>query len=202
LVAPAARPMPGVRSLGQKEFIDESIVGRSGGLNPSRGHGGALMRLREDSGYDAGNARPEPNLVDTAGSCPEVWKVWSTSQGYRALGVALADVDLRLGGLIRSRYGADGVLGDEQTIENEILAYEPPRMIAIRIHKPPANFPFKEAWKRTWTVVTLTPLDDNRTLVHATSLGFGTDPESQAMREFFERGNDQTIKTLAAHFAK
>ena len=132
----------------------------------------------------------------------EVWKVWSTSQGYRALGVALADVDLRLGGLIRSRYGADGVLGDEQTIENEILAYEPPRMIAIRIHKPPANFPFKEAWKRTWTVVTLTPLDDNRTLVHATSLGFGTDPESQAMREFFERGNDQTIKTLAAHFAK
>jgi uncharacterized protein YndB with AHSA1/START domain len=132
----------------------------------------------------------------------EVWKVWSTSQGYRALGVALADVDLRLGGLIRSRYSADGVLGDEQTIENEILAYEPPRMIAIRIHKPPANFPFKEAWKRTWTVVTLTPLDGNRTLVRGASLGFGTDPESQAMRQFFERGNDETIKTLAAHFAK
>lgn len=36
------------------------------------------------------------------------------------------------------------MLGDDQTIENEILAYEPPRMIAFRIHKTPANFPFKD----------------------------------------------------------
>lgn len=132
----------------------------------------------------------------------EVWKTWSTSQGYQALGVALADVDLRLGGLIRSRYSADGTLGDELTIENEILAYEPPRMMAIRIRKPPANFPFKEAWKHTWTVVTLMPLDANRTMVRVSSLGFSSDPESQAMRRFFERGNDATIKTLAARFAR
>ncbi|HEU4692971.1 MAG TPA: SRPBCC domain-containing protein [Vicinamibacterales bacterium] len=132
----------------------------------------------------------------------DVWKVWSTSQGYRATGVALADVDLRLGGLIRSRYRADGILGDPQTIENEILAYEPPRMIAIRIHKTPANFPFKEAWKHTWTVVTLTPLDGNRTVVRVSSLGYKADPESQAMRRFFEHGNEETLKTLAAHFAK
>ena len=147
----------------------------------------------------------EPSFVNEGivnAPIEDVWKVWSTSQGYRALGVALADVDLRLGGLIRSRYSPDGVLGDEQTIENEILAYEPPHMIATRIHKPPANFTFKEAWKRTWTVVTLTSLDGGRTLVRGASLGFGTDPESQAMREFFERGNDQTIKALAAHFAK
>jgi uncharacterized protein YndB with AHSA1/START domain len=147
----------------------------------------------------------EPSFVNEGivnAPITDVWKVWSTSQGYRALGVALADVDLRIGGLIRSRYGADGVLGDEQTIENEILAYEPPRMIAVRVHKTPANFPFKEAWKRTWTVVTLTPLDGGRTLVRASSLGYGADPESQAMRRFFERGNDETIKTLAARFAK
>ena len=132
----------------------------------------------------------------------EVWKAWSTSEGYRALGVALADVDLRVGGLIRSRYRADGILGDEQTIENEILAYEPPRMIAIRIHKTPANFPFKEAWKHTWTVVTLTPLDGNRTHLRVSSLGYGADPESQAMRRFFEHGNAETIKVLAARLGK
>jgi uncharacterized protein YndB with AHSA1/START domain len=132
----------------------------------------------------------------------EVWRVWSSSDGYKAVGVALADVDLRVGGLIRSRYSPDGVLGDEQTIENEILAYEPPRMIAFRIHKTPANFPFKEAWKRTWTVVTLTPLADGRTHMRAASLGYGTDAESMAMRRFFERGNQQTIDVLTAHFAR
>lgn len=129
----------------------------------------------------------------------DLWSVWSTSEGYKAVGVALADVDLRVGGLIRTRYGADGTIGDAQTIENEILAFEPPRMIAIRIHKTPANFPFKEAWKQTWTVVTLTPLADGRTHVRAASLGYGTDAESVAMRRFFERGNEETLDRVAAH---
>lgn len=132
----------------------------------------------------------------------DLWRVWSTSEGYKSVGVALAEVDLRVGGLIRSRYGADGTLGDGQTIENEILAFEPPRMIAIRIHKTPANFPFKEAWKQTWTVLTLTPLADGRTHVRAASLGYGTDAESVAMRRFFERGNEETLNRVAAHFER
>ena len=53
-------------------------------------------------------------------------------------------------------------------------------MIAFRIHKTPADFPFKDAWKHTWTVVTLIPLDGSRTHVRAASLGYGTDQESQA----------------------
>ena len=56
----------------------------------------------------------------------EVWKVFSTSEGYKVLGPALADVDLRVGGAIRSRYRADGVLGDEETIENVIVDYRAP----------------------------------------------------------------------------
>jgi len=131
----------------------------------------------------------------------DVWKVWTTSDGYRLVGVALADVDFRIGGLIRSRYSASGTLGDDQTIYNRILAYEPLRMIATRIDKPPANFPFKEAWKNTWTVVTLTPLADGRTHVRAASMGFGGDPESLEMRRFFERGNADTLQLLTDHFA-
>jgi len=130
----------------------------------------------------------------------EVWKVFTTSEGYTVLGPALAEVDLRIGGTIRSRYRADGPLGDAETIENLILAYEPPTMIAMRIQKPPASFPFKEAWKKTWTVITLTPLDGDRTRVRGTSLGYGNDEESQAMRRFFERGNQQTIESVQKHF--
>jgi uncharacterized protein YndB with AHSA1/START domain len=152
------------------------------------------------SAQDKPDALSFVNEGTVNGPINEVWKVWSTSEGYKAVGVALADVDLRVGGLIRSRYAADGTLGDDQTIENEILAFEPPRMIAIRIHKTPSNFPFKEAWKHTWTVVTLTALPDGRTHVRAASLGFGTDSESVAMRRFFERGNAQTLDTLAARF--
>jgi len=129
-----------------------------------------------------------------------VWNVWTTGEGYKSLGVALADVDLRIGGIIRSRYSATGVLGDEETIENRILAFEPRRMIAIRIERPPKSFPFKEAWKKTWTVITLTTLGNNRTQIRIASMGYGTDEESMAMRKFFEAGNASTIETLQKHF--
>jgi uncharacterized protein YndB with AHSA1/START domain len=130
----------------------------------------------------------------------EVWKVFSTGEGYKALGPALADIDLRVGGTIRSHYRADGVLGDAETIENVILAYEPPTMIALRIQKIPATFPFKQAWTRPWTVMTLTAVEGG-THLRVASLGYGTDDESVAMRRFFEAGNEQTIETLRRHFA-
>lgn len=129
----------------------------------------------------------------------EVWKVLSTSEGYKVTGPVLAEVDLRVGGTIRSRYRADGVLGDAETIENVIIDYRAPVMMATRIQKTPASFPFKEAWKNTWTVVTLTPTDDG-THMRVTSHGYGTDEESLAMRRFFEAGNQQTIETIRRHF--
>ena len=130
----------------------------------------------------------------------DVWKILSTSEGYKAMGPALAEVDLRLGGTIRSRYRADGALGDAETIETTILAYEPPTMMATRIQKTPASFPFANAWKNPWTVVTLTPLDERRTRMRVTSLGYGSDEESLAMRRFFEVGNQQTIESIRKHF--
>lgn len=130
----------------------------------------------------------------------EVWKVFATSEGYKALGPALAEVDLRIGGTIRSRYGNDGTLGDAETIENTILAYEPPTMMALRITKTPQSFPFKNAWKSTWTVITLVPVESGKTLVRAASLGFGADEESVAMRRFFEVGNQTVIDSVRRHF--
>ena len=132
----------------------------------------------------------------------EVWKALTTSEGYKILGPAQAEVDLRIGGTIRTRYSNTGPLGDEETIENLILAYEPPVMIATRIQKTPKGFPFKEAWKHTWTVVTLERLEGNRTRIRGASLGFGTDEESLAMKTFFERGNQQTIENIKKHFAQ
>jgi len=55
----------------------------------------------------AAHAADEPSFVNE-GVVPapidEVWKVFATSEGYKALGPALAEVDLRVGGVIRD-YG-------------------------------------------------------------------------------------------------
>ena len=142
----------------------------------------------------------EEGIVDAP--VDEVWKVWSTPEGWRIAGVAKADMDFRPGGLIRTHYREDGVLGDDGTIENRILAYEPPRMLAIQIARPPATFPFKNAWREPWTVITLTELAGGRTKVRVASVGFGTDEESQTMLGFFEKGNRWTLETIRRHFAE
>jgi uncharacterized protein YndB with AHSA1/START domain len=75
-------------------------------------------------------------------------------------------------------------------------------MLAFRIHQPPAGFPFKEAAKNTWTVLTLTDVGGGRTHTRIAMLGFDGTAESRAMRDFFDTGNAFTLKTLQAHFAK
>jgi hypothetical protein len=80
-----------------------------------------------------------------------VWNIWTTGEGYRALGGT------------------------------------------------PKSFPFKEAWKNTWTVITLTDLG-NRTHLRIASMGYGADEESKAMRRFFGEGNASTIKDLQDYF--
>ena len=74
-------------------------------------------------------------------------------------------------------------------------------MMALRIAKTPASFPFKNAWKSTWTVLTLAPADGGKTLLRAASLGYGTDEESVAMRRFFEAGNQSVVENVQRHFA-
>ena len=74
-------------------------------------------------------------------------------------------------------------------------------MMALRISKTPQSFPFKEAWKTTWTVITLVAIESGKTHVRAASLGYGTDEESVAMRRFFEAGNQSVIDNVQRHFA-
>lgn len=130
----------------------------------------------------------------------EVWKAFSTPEGFKAFGVAHCDIDLSIGGLIRTHYDPKGVLGDEGTIQNQIIAFEPERMMALRIHTPPKNFPFVNAWRSAWSVFTLTDLGDGRTHLRMAGLGYGSDEESQRMRAFFKAGNDWSMKKLQSHF--
>jgi uncharacterized protein YndB with AHSA1/START domain len=126
----------------------------------------------------------------------DVWSVFSTGEGFKKLGPAQAEIDLRVGGRMRTHYDPKGRLGDEGTIENEILAFEPQRSIAFRIHQPPKAFPFPGAWKSTWTVVTLDDLGGARTHVRIAMLGYDDTAESQAMRAFFATGNAWTLQKL------
>ena len=132
----------------------------------------------------------------------DVWDAFTTSEGLRSWLAPHAEIDLRVGGLMRTNYNPQGQLGDPQTIENAILSFEPQRMISIKVAKAPANFPFPNAVQQMWTVLYFAPAGASRTTVREVSLGFSSDPESQRMRAFFNQGNATTLSQLQKHFTR
>lgn len=130
----------------------------------------------------------------------KVWNAFATTEGVKAWMVKQADLDTRIGGIWRTKYGADGHLGDEGTIENEVLAYDPGRMFCIRISKVPKGFPFMNVYRDMWTVVYFDPAPGGKTKVTLRGHGFKDTPESKQFRAFFEMGDKETLNELVKHF--
>lgn len=140
----------------------------------------------------------EPQVTEGFVNAPvaEVWRLFTTSEGFLATGAAKAEVRLAVGGEIRSHYDPKGTLGDAETIVNEILAYEPERMLAFRIKQAPAGFPHRDGVAGTWTVIYFNPAGD-MTQVRIVGLGYDDSPASQAARKFFAEGNRWTLDHIA-----
>lgn len=144
----------------------------------------------------------EPQVTEGFINAPvaEVWRLFTTSEGLKATGAVHAEVDLRIGGEIRSHYGTNGKLGDAETIVNEILAYHPERMLAMRIRQAPASFPHRDAIDATWTVLYFDPAGENMTRVRIVGLGYTDAPQSQALRSYFEQGNRWTLDHIGKRY--
>lgn len=151
---------------------------------------------------DAQDVSPVTSEGIIAAPVDSVWAAWSTSSGLRAWLAPHAEIDLRVGGLMRANYDPAGVIGDSGTIDNQVLSFEPRRMLSIRVAKAPKGFPFPNAIQQMWTVLYLEECGPGRTRLRVVSLGFEPDEESQRMRAFFERGNAMTVQALQRRFEK
>ncbi len=130
----------------------------------------------------------------------DVWKAFTTREGIESWMAAHGDINLAIGGKMRTHYDPKGSLGDPKTIENTILCYDEPRMFSIKVSKAPEDFPFLKAVTKMWTVIYLDPVGVNQTKVSVVGQGFGGDEESRKMRDFFKTGNEETLQGLQKQF--
>lgn len=151
---------------------------------------------------DAG--RTLTHSVVLAAPADEVWRTLTTPDGWKnGFGVALAEIDLRVGGAIRTHYDPNGALGDPNTIVHTILAYEPGRMIASKCTAVPAGAPdaLRHISERGWSVIRLDPLTPSRTRLTITGMGYDDSALGRQAYDFFKAGNDHSLKKLQQHFA-
>jgi uncharacterized protein YndB with AHSA1/START domain len=147
-------------------------------------------------------ARPDQVVNEGIIEAPveAVWAALTTKEGLESWNVAHAEIDLKVGGKMRTHYDPKGVIGDPNTIENTVLAFEPSRLLVMQVANPPAKFPFKDAIRKMWTVIHFEEAGPGLTRLRIVGVGYGDDEESRKLRGFFDKGNEYTIKKLQAKF--
>lgn len=131
----------------------------------------------------------------------EVWAAWTTNEGFTSWAVAKAEIDLRIGGDMRTSYNPQSTLDDEHTIINRIISYEPQRMLSIKNVQASRNFKNAELFADTWSVIYFNPLEDGRTHIRIIGIGYGEGPEWDDLYAKFKAGNQWTLDKLKEKFA-
>jgi uncharacterized protein YndB with AHSA1/START domain len=195
IVGPPAR-WRAVLSFTDKDTMQSTIFGEKAGK--------WVPVVEQTSKRGHPETRPDRLVTEGIIAAPveAVWAALTTKEGQESWNVAHAEVDLKVGGLMRTHYDPQGRIGDPKTIENTILCFEPNRMLAMQVKNPPANFPFKEAIRMMWTVIHLEDAGPSRTRMRVVGVGYGDDDESRKLRAFFDKGNAYTIKKLQEKFAE
>lgn len=130
----------------------------------------------------------------------DVWNAFTTKEGIESWMVPHAEIDLRIGGDMRTNYHPDGEIGDENTIVNRIISFEPERMLSIRNVRAPDAFKQAELFQQTWSVVYFESIDASTTRVRTVGMGYGRGDSWDELYTYFQRGNAIVLEALKKHF--
>jgi uncharacterized protein YndB with AHSA1/START domain len=131
----------------------------------------------------------------------KVWKAFTTPEQMRHFIAPVVALDLRPGGIWEASYDPDGKIGIPGNIQNEVLVFVPDKLLAIRIKAAPPRFPHLEVAKAVWTVIWFDDIGGAKTRVTIEMLPWKRSSESDVLYNFFEAGNDVTLRRARDYFA-
>jgi uncharacterized protein YndB with AHSA1/START domain len=131
-----------------------------------------------------------------------VWTLLTTEAGIRSWLAPQADVDLRVGGLVRTHQDPQGRLGDAETTVSRVLSLKKGRAFSVRLEQAPKNYPFANYLEGTWYDVVLESLPGGKTRVRCDGNGLATGFASAMIRPVFNQGVDLVLDHLEKAVAK
>lgn len=120
----------------------------------------------------------------------EVWKAHTTVEGWTAWSSPVAEIDLRVGGTIKTHYVAGAKVGDAGTNVLHIVNYVPERVLTLRAVVA-KNWPdvMKEDADKLSNVILFEALGDGATRLTSYGIGYRDLPELERLLGFFETAN-------------
>ncbi len=132
-----------------------------------------------------------------------VWNAYTTKKGWESWAVPLAEIDLKVGGYIKTNYNKDGEIGDNTTIVTHIINYVPKRLITLQAEITD-NFPafMKEEAEDFYNIIYFDAMENGTTAVKSFGIGYKNNPKYLSLMEYFIPANEKTLMDLIAYLEK
>ncbi|MFK7799319.1 MAG: SRPBCC domain-containing protein [Aureispira sp.] len=129
-----------------------------------------------------------------------VWKAYTTKEGWEQWAVPMAEIDLKVGGFIKTNYNKKGHIGDSTTIVVHIVNYVPKRLITLQAELTD-NFPdfMKKDAKGFYNIIYFDELEHGLTSVKSFGIGYKNTPKYLSLMKFFIPANERTLMSLIAY---
>jgi len=130
-------------------------------------------------------------------SISKVWEAYTTKKGYESWAVPIAEIDLKVGGTIKTNYNKDGAIGDSSTIVTHIINYVPFQILTLQAEITD-NFPafMKSEEKDFYNLIYFEALSENQTRIKSYGIGYKNTPKYLELMNYFILGNEATLKQL------
>ncbi|MBL7561210.1 SRPBCC domain-containing protein [Olleya sp. YSTF-M6] len=132
-----------------------------------------------------------------------VWNAYTTKKGWENWAVPLAEVDLKVGGHIKTNYNEQGKIGDSTTIITHIINYVPKRLLTLQAEITD-NFPefMKDDAKDFFNVIYFDELENGDTNIKSFGIGYKNNPKYLSLMNYFIPANEKTLMKLIAYLEK
>ena len=157
--------------------------------------------IRDSSFRDGYGHRVQQLSVVVDAPVAKVWDAFMTDDGFTRWATPVAHVTVENGGgMMESSYLLTSKIGDPDNIRNEIVAYLPLHMIALRNAHVPKGAPFDPVLiSSIRTVITFDDLG-GKTRVTESQIGYGEGAGYDSMYKHFRDGNAEELESLADSF--
>lgn len=129
--------------------------------------------------------------VEVAAPIAEVWQAWTTRDGVRTFFAPDALIEMRPNGPYEIYFGPHEPVGKRGGEGNQVLAIDPPRMLAVSWNAPPSLPTVRD--QRTHVTIRLTALSADRTRVVLHHTGWSDGGEWDQAFGYFERAWGQYV---------
>lgn len=146
---------------------------------------------------------PELVLIQeltVAAPIDSVWSAYTTKRGWENWAVPLAEVDLKVGGTIKTNYNDQGKIGDSTTIVTHIINYVPKKLLTLQAELTD-NFPefMKEDSEDFYNVIYFDQLENGHTNIKSFGIGYKNNAKYLSLLNYFIPANEKTLMNLIGY---